>query len=286
MANKYSQHKEMAAICAIQMWALRYIDEWVDYNLALGFDKIFIYDNSNEFELEEWYKHRDNKTKIVIKHYPGKYRQTNAYTECGQHIKRKGVYSWIAFIDLDEFIVIQNTTKHPTILDLLDTVPEKAGGLAINWKVISSSNKTNYEAKPLTLRFQLTKKTGNSHIKTIARAKHFLKAVNPHYVLYNGSVMSVDSSGNQVSGLFNKKQTSDAVFINHYWQKSLEEFKERCTRGSAATKRATGAPCLKEKEWGFKSEARFIGNSTFDDKAWKFLKERVPKYAAKFEPRK
>jgi hypothetical protein len=39
-----------AAICAIQKWGLRYIDEWVDYHLAIGFQTIFIYDNSDDFE--------------------------------------------------------------------------------------------------------------------------------------------------------------------------------------------------------------------------------------------
>ena len=39
-----------AAICAIQKWGLRYIDEWVDYHLAIGFETIFIYDNSEDFE--------------------------------------------------------------------------------------------------------------------------------------------------------------------------------------------------------------------------------------------
>lgn len=39
-----------AAICAIQKLGLRYIDEWVDYHLAIGFQTIFIYDNSDDFE--------------------------------------------------------------------------------------------------------------------------------------------------------------------------------------------------------------------------------------------
>ena len=53
--NEYPSRRNVgiprtAAICAIQKWGLRYIDEWVDYHLAIGFQTIFIYDNSDDFE--------------------------------------------------------------------------------------------------------------------------------------------------------------------------------------------------------------------------------------------
>mmetsp|Transcript_16692 Transcript_16692/g.39635 ORF Transcript_16692/g.39635 Transcript_16692/m.39635 type:complete len:104 (+) Transcript_16692:136-447(+) len=37
-SNAYSSHG--AAMCAIQKWGLPYIDEWIDYHLALGLQKI------------------------------------------------------------------------------------------------------------------------------------------------------------------------------------------------------------------------------------------------------
>jgi hypothetical protein len=75
-----------AAICAIQKGGLKHIDEWVDYNLVIGFDTIFLYDNSDNFELQEWYSVRffqlnKNETERVqiIHHRPGESQQHPAY---------------------------------------------------------------------------------------------------------------------------------------------------------------------------------------------------------------
>ena len=43
-----------AVVCSIQIKIEAYIDEWVDYHLAIGFTKIYIYDNSENFDLKNW----------------------------------------------------------------------------------------------------------------------------------------------------------------------------------------------------------------------------------------
>lgn len=40
-------------LCAFTKDAERYLDEWIDYNFAIGFHAIYLYDNSNEYELKE-----------------------------------------------------------------------------------------------------------------------------------------------------------------------------------------------------------------------------------------
>ena len=111
-----SEPRGGAAICAIQKGAKRYLDEWTDYHLALGFDRIYLYDNSDDFELKEW---AQNKDSIHVKHYPGLQKQMIAYTECGQWIQYHKMHSWIAFMDTDEFVVIRDTNKFPYIMDFL-----------------------------------------------------------------------------------------------------------------------------------------------------------------------
>ncbi|KAL7524164.1 hypothetical protein ACHAWF_000838 [Thalassiosira exigua] len=267
-----------AAVCAIQTGGLKYLDEWVDYNFALGFEKIFIYDNSNDFELREWQRGgHDRANQIKIKHFPGKALQLKAYDECGRAIQQSRSFSWIAFIDIDEFIVIHNTTKYPTIMDLLETVPDHAGGLAINWREFVSDYNSTYEPKPLTFRCQNRHPRTNKHVKTIQRTKFFEEAVNPHFNLHNEpDIYTVDSSGNEVEGPFNERGTSDKVNINHYYSKSLEEFKSRCARGRAdVTDLSDYLPCKSDEEI---RRAIFDGERVFDDSAWMFLKDRVPKY--------
>eukprot|EP01084_Bolivina_argentea_P311301 538844_1 len=63
-----------ATICTLVLREERFIDEWITYNLALGFDKIYIYDNSPEASLIQYFNNQNttyyNHQKIEIIHYP------------------------------------------------------------------------------------------------------------------------------------------------------------------------------------------------------------------------
>ena len=183
-----------AAICAIQKDTLPYIDEWVDYNLALGFEKIYIYDNSDEFELKNWETKR-NSTQVAVVHMPGENKQMKAYAQCGAAIKKNQSHEWMAFIDLDEFIVLK---KHTHILDLLNDVDIEAGGLALNWQMFGFNNQMKYTPVPVTKRFQIREVETNIHVKTIVRTSKFLRVgYNPHYAFTTGR--PVDTTGRVLS---------------------------------------------------------------------------------------
>ena len=280
-------HGESAAICAIQKSGLWYIDEWVDYHIALGFQTIFIYDNSDDFEVQEWYskKFSGGTDLVQIVHWPGLAQQLPAYNDCTKFIQTNQTHSWIAFIDLDEFILIEDMNKYPHIMDLLDTVPQDAGGLAINWRMFHWNNQTRYEPKPLSLRFDHYQ-LNNNWVKTISRADRIESIPSPHFMIYKDAYKAVDTNGDVVVGPFNEKMPMDVLAINHYHYKSLEEYMMRCKRGRATVEAVQTAdtypPCKPENEivaeWN-KSRAP----SYFDDRVWKLLKERVPIYKDKYE---
>ena len=134
-----------AAICVIQKGALRYIDEWVYYNLlAIGFDHIYFFDNSDNFELEEWHanlnnnqvvaNYDDNRTtlqqRISIQHFPGINRQNEAYTICAKRIQASKAHSWIAFVDVDEFL----KEASEAIDDPEDLAANRIPDLAFRWR--------------------------------------------------------------------------------------------------------------------------------------------------------
>jgi hypothetical protein len=279
-------HGESAAICAIQKSGLWYIDEWVDYHIALGFQTIFVYDNSDDYEVLEWYSQKfSGGTDLVhIAHWPGSNQQMPAYNDCMKFIQKHQTHSWIAFIDLDEFIVMKDMNKYPHIMDLLDTIPQDAGGLTANWQMFHWNNQTRYESKPLSLRFDHYRT--NKHVKTIARADRIKTITNPHFMIYKDAYNAVDSNGDVVEGPFNEKMPTDVLAINHYHYKSLEEYMMKCKRGRASFPVNENADTYFEcrpkneiiAEWN-KDKAP----SYFDDRVWKLLKERVPIYKDKYE---
>jgi len=282
-----------AAICTIQKDGVKYLDEWVDYNFAIGFEKIYIYDNSDNFELRKWYEGRSrNADQIDIKHFPGEARQLESIGDCGKAIKRKRSHSWIAFIDIDEFIVFKESPKkYHNIMDLLDTVSPSAGGLAINWEFFLFNNQTKYEPKPVTKRFQSRgnpEEGRDNHVKTIARTSKFASQGNtPHYVLYTDGAESVDTSGNYLheKPWFNPKLTTDVVVLQHFYTKSIEEFQLRCARGRAdiAKQNVLTVPlyCMNKTE--IMTQLPEAKDRVFDDSAWQVLKESLPEVYAKYD---
>jgi hypothetical protein len=83
-----------AAICLVVSDAEPYFQEWVDYHLiAMNFDNIYVYDNSEMFELARWYGNTRQHPKygrVVIHHRPGegsddgqgRYLQAGVYEDC------------------------------------------------------------------------------------------------------------------------------------------------------------------------------------------------------------
>jgi len=283
-----------AAICAIQKGAVRYLDEWVQYHLlAMGFEDIYLYDNSDDFELEAWYQSYDPQLqkRIHIQHFPGLRRQNKAYTQCTKQIQNRRWHAWIAFIDIDEFVVLRDTKQYPYISDFLETLPKEYGGLAVNWVTFLLNGHMHYEDLPVTLRFQNRSDDAihdatNQHIKTIARTHLLRKALNPHYVgylLFRWWIRTYDTRGNIVDGPFNPAMADEQIAIYHYLSKSLEEFKGRCARGRPTVSKKVAAnhmACQPDED--ILRELQVVPELIKDDAPWQLLKERVPSYTNKY----
>jgi hypothetical protein len=102
----YTSHLPKVALVAIAKNEDHYINEWIRYNLKLGFTKIFIYQN-------DWIAKIDpdiDMTKIELIDWPSNYInekldpniQINAYND---FIAKKYLdFDWAAFFDCDEFL--------------------------------------------------------------------------------------------------------------------------------------------------------------------------------------
>jgi hypothetical protein len=234
-----------AAICAIQKGArYHHLDEWVDYNVALGFDTIYIYDNSDEFELRQWADLK-NPHRVVVRHFPGYVQQLAAYQDCqlkqqrSDEIRtRSGVsryrHDWLAFLDVDEFIVLK---QHDTIQQLVqDLVPHDKAGLALHRLSFYFDEQTQlqYEPRlPVTKRFQHRLVQVDTYVKTISKTAKIARP-DVHYVNYVGKKqLAIDTGGRTVLNGYSPKRPTDVAVIHHYETKSLQEFQSKCRRGSA-----------------------------------------------------
>ena len=278
---------ETAVICMIAKEEEAYIEEWTDYHLGIGFDSIFVYDNSDIPEggiLQQWGKERHEYygDPVFVKHYPGKSMQYSAYEDCANHAIELN-HTWIAFIDGDEFIVIKDRQKYPHIVDMLqEYVP--SGELTVWWRIFGSSNRMTYEPIPVTKRFQYRVEDNyrmNHQFKSIARAADLdLKnqpISSPHHFPYKKGTQLRSTDGKfPVQTTDGYVGPDDVVVIHHYNTKSYGELMRKRLRGSA---KDGFQKWLETAKQGQMQNGDPIPNGTiFDNTAWQVLKEVAPKY--------
>lgn len=197
-----------------------YIDEWITHNLKVGFDQIFIYQNNWRYTIEH--------PQVTTIPFDGEEKQTPAYNHFITN--HKNDFDWVAFFDVDEFITPK---KHNNIKELLFNYNNHQG-LGINWVMFGDNNITyNPNNNSVIQRFTKRQQGVNQHIKTIVNLNYNNKDIIVH--THNISKPIVDPNYNILSGPFNPIGNDDIVQLNHYWTKTLEEFKLKCDKGRADT---------------------------------------------------
>ena len=190
---------------------------------------IYIYDNSDNYDLRYWGNQRflDN---VRVKHFPGIRKQLIANVDCAKRAEKDGA-TWAAFFDTDEFLLLK---KNKNINEFLVEYGPSKGAIGINWMIVGTSNATKYEPKPVTLRFQYTcpQRRANINIKTIARVKDLEKFNDPHHATFiDKTAKTIDTNGYTIKGPFNRNMTRDVAVLYHYQYKSREEFIVRKEKG-------------------------------------------------------
>lgn len=276
VANNYfwmqPRERKTIAICTMVVNEEAYLDEFVDYHLALGFDGIYVYDNSEDFELRQWGTEKD--CRIKVKHYPGTAKQMSAFTDCAKFAQRDG-HTWAAFIDADEILILKKDKDiHPFVEKHC-----KEGSLGINWVVFGTGGRLLYSPQPMTKRFQYRSKNyPHDHVKSIARIADMdlNRDQHAHHPYLKPGFSQHDTKGKKFSGFSNRDGPIDEAVIFHYWHKSRKEYVYKRMRGRATTNWTVGNVdgLIQMAKSGVVIDAPI-----FDDLAWRKMKEYVPKYA-------
>lgn len=193
-----------------------YIEEWVNYNLKLGFDKIFIYQNNWRTSLEN-----DSVEKIE---FDGDRMQDLAYNNFLR--TRSDEYDWVAFFDVDEFLVLK---KHKNIKDFIEDYKDY-NGIGINWVLFGDNNLT-FDGNYSVLERFTKRQTGiNQHIKSIVKADKNFLIQGVHNPV---NVSLIDTDLRVFNGPFNPFGKDDVAQLNHYFCKTRTEWEQKRNRGRA-----------------------------------------------------
>lgn len=215
---------------------MRYLREFVEYHLGLGFDQIIIGDN-NDVDGERYDDLladliSEDMVKIInLRGLQGV--QKIFYNAIKEHVK----YEWAAFIDTDEFITFSDLGKKIFGNNIKNFLTSRSYVTAykLNWRIYGDNGHILYEDKPVLERFPepLDEKVTfhynfpeNYHVKSIlhwSEPVHFTN--NPHGV--NECEHYYTPLGYPVhGGPFNENIEYEILYVRHYYTKSLQEWCE------------------------------------------------------------
>jgi len=231
--NEYIKRCHEVVICAIAKREKNYIEDWCKWHLSIGFDRIYIYDN-NDIDSGESYKYLE-------KIFPGKIEVRDVRGLIGQQILQyksfaaDGMYGWVAFIDIDEYIRI-NSESYRDIKDFIYKYGD-TDGYVLQWKCYKANPNIDPIDKPISeycntpisdlIRKDSRPEYINSWYKTISRSGLNLN-MNEHTV-WSASGKSLtlrNCFGEQtITNDFRyRDHNNDPVWIDHYIIKNIKDF--------------------------------------------------------------
>lgn len=239
MKNEHTPPASYLSVCAIAKNEGPYFKEWLEWHLGKGVEKFYIYDNESTDGTRELLEPYIRSGIVDYKYWPGHRQQLAAYDDCLENNRLSS--RWMAFIDLDEFIVPVRDASIPEFLKGL----ESFAAVEINWLVYGSGGRKDKTPGTMMERFRFHSKPEhylNRHVKSIVNPRRVFTMIGCHEVA-RISGDTADSHGQPVRRHFREREPQqDVIRINHYAVRSYEEFIEKQARGRASGTQPTVKP--------------------------------------------
>ncbi|MBR1776654.1 glycosyltransferase family 92 protein [bacterium] len=211
------------------------IVEWIEYHKLIGIQRFYLYDNNSE---KDWYgvlKPYIDSGLVVYQKVPGKAMQHPVYQDAIYRYKNET--TWMAIIDLDEYIV---PVEKNNINDFLKDY-EKYPALIVNWVMFDSNGlEKRQSGKLIPEMFTRTYKDSQAYmnltVKSIFNPRKVRFAPSAHVCIYKAHELPVTENFEEQKETvyFKTKYNSvNKIRINHYYCKSKEDYISKIKKGSA-----------------------------------------------------
>jgi hypothetical protein len=203
---------KVALVCVARMED-HYLDEWLEYNNKLGFDKIISYQNDWRTDIEKPYLQKEI--------CDGRSLQVPLYNHV---LESNTEYDWIAFFDCDEYLVLK---KHNNVKELIEEYKDKTNVIGLNWLIYGNMGLEKRTSNSLLRMFPNRTDVPDGHVKVIVNTRSGERMQLPH----NTFGKAMDTNGNTFRGYENKNGPIDVAYLNHYHNKTKEDWMIRVERG-------------------------------------------------------
>ncbi|WP_291329798.1 glycosyltransferase family 92 protein [Desulfovibrio sp. UCD-KL4C] len=219
-------NKFYAVICCIVKDEGYDLIHWVNYHFAIGFDKIYIFDNNSKISIKTTLADYMRCGIIEVQDITlNEFPQLSAYAA---FLKKFGEDArWVAFIDADEYINIKSKTDISEFLEEYETYP----AVGISWKVFGSNGNIKRPSLGPDKAYTTCLKE-HSLIKSIIQPAMTEDVISPHHFIYKNNTFCVNEHCIPIIGP-RSYHTSEKIQINHYYYKSQQDFENKISRGLA-----------------------------------------------------
>ena len=203
-------------ICAIAKCEENYIKDWAEWHFNLGFDHIYVYDNSdNDNKALKNYYNDDKLTYIPLYNDSRQGLQFIAYNDFYKNCS----FDWCAFIDLDEYINI------PTDIEtFIKSFPDDCTAIKLNWHIFGDDDMLDRDISVPIYEAITNRKVGHSYEhngKQIIKAGQGIEFKSSHWCQGTNAYQADYKVNN---GKLFEYRLCENAWINHYITKTLCEF--------------------------------------------------------------
>lgn len=216
----------MKAICAIIKNEHRFLEEWVEWHLNIGFDVIHLFEDKGSESHEDIcskyssvYLRRyenDEEVQQLLAWQGNSNRQKTLYEYFADATADK--YDWVAFIDLDEFFMFAEGWNLQRLCEEFDDYP----AVLLNWKMIGASGHIKRPScgviEAYTTHAEFLRQDHLWEHKSFVNLKRYIGMATLHR-----ATGAVNTHYEEDFTLLHY----DKAWLNHYFSKSWEDWCER-----------------------------------------------------------
>jgi len=213
-----------------------YLEEWLSYYIFQGVEHFYLNNDESTDNTEKVLKPFIEKGYVTV--YKGLRKKGILQADFYNKIikEKKNESEWCCFFDADEFY--QGEKKLSNFLKSLDS---DISGIELFWKIYGDSHLEKYGDKFVTERFVFhcnKKFPPTQFVKSICRLENTKKTLSIHVFEYKkGKVINALKKDitNIDWGVRTHRSSPiwEICWINHYHNKTLEEYSEKLARGNA-----------------------------------------------------
>lgn len=230
-----SDKEYKVSVCSIFKDEGTYLKEWIEYHIIVGVEHFYLYNNKSSDNYLKILNPYINKGLVTLIDWPKPQSQMEAFSDCAERFSSQT--KWIAYIDLDEFIVPNEANN---IYDVVKRFEKNRPCVIAYWRYFGSSgivdrNTKNLVTEDFVLGWEKYADLGKIFFNTkyIYNPGHRgSNSMHATWGAYKGRSLPPVNLFNKVCiyGSNPNSKRDMPIQINHYLLKSYNEFIERKSR--------------------------------------------------------